>query len=137
MSKIKKKLMNYLGLKWEIALLTLFNAWEQRKLSELTSLITKGTTPLDKTGNGKINFVNVWKYVAPSIFAASIIESGMLFRYCFKKNIIVIFPNIPGMMSGKRVLTQPIFENMTNCGIIILGYGIINPDNNSRNITFL
>jgi len=35
------------------------NAWEQRKLSELTSLITKGTTPLDKTGNGKINFVKI------------------------------------------------------------------------------
>ena len=51
--------MNYLGLKWEIALLTLFNAWEQHKLSELTSLITRGTTPLDKTGNGKINFVKI------------------------------------------------------------------------------
>ena len=35
------------------------DAWEQRKLSELTSLITKGTTPLDKTGNGKINFVKI------------------------------------------------------------------------------
>ena len=35
------------------------DAWEQRKLSELTSLITKGTTPLDKSGNGKINYVKI------------------------------------------------------------------------------
>ena len=34
------------------------NAWEQRKLSELTSVITKGTTPLDKSGNGDINFIH-------------------------------------------------------------------------------
>ena len=35
------------------------DAWEQRKLSELTSLITKGTTPLNKSGNGKINYVKI------------------------------------------------------------------------------
>ena len=33
--------------------------WEQRKLSELTSLITNGTTPIDKSGNGEINFIKV------------------------------------------------------------------------------
>jgi type I restriction enzyme, S subunit len=33
--------------------------WEQRKLSTMTSLITKGTTPLDKSGTGNINFVKI------------------------------------------------------------------------------
>ncbi|MCD7855114.1 MAG: restriction endonuclease subunit S [Clostridiales bacterium] len=33
--------------------------WEQRKLGELTSLITKGTTPHDKSGIGNINFIKV------------------------------------------------------------------------------
>ena len=33
--------------------------WEERKLGEHTSLITKGTTPKDKSGNGTINFVKV------------------------------------------------------------------------------
>ena len=33
--------------------------WEQRKLGELTSLITKGTTPLDKSNIGTVNFVKI------------------------------------------------------------------------------
>ena len=35
------------------------NTWEQRKLGELTSLITKGTTPLDKSNIGTVNFVKI------------------------------------------------------------------------------
>ncbi|RAR39617.1 restriction endonuclease subunit S [Paenibacillus sp. MDMC362] len=35
------------------------DAWEQSRLGEITSLITKGTTPLDKSGNGTINFVKI------------------------------------------------------------------------------
>ena len=35
------------------------DAWEQRKLGELCSLITKGTTPLDKSNTGNINFVKI------------------------------------------------------------------------------
>ena len=34
-------------------------AWEQRKLGELSSLITKGTTPLDKNNSGIVNFVKI------------------------------------------------------------------------------
>lgn len=34
-------------------------AWEQRKLGELSSLITKGTTPLDKSNMGTVNFVKI------------------------------------------------------------------------------
>ena len=33
--------------------------WEQRKLGEMSSLITKGTTPLDKSNTGNVNFVNI------------------------------------------------------------------------------
>ena len=33
--------------------------WEQRKLGEISSLITKGTTPKDKSGDGEVNFIKV------------------------------------------------------------------------------
>ena len=35
------------------------DAWEQRKLKDISSLITKGTTPLDKSNSGDINFVKI------------------------------------------------------------------------------
>ena len=40
-------------------ILTLFYDWEQRKLGELATLITKGTTPLDKSNTGVVNFVKI------------------------------------------------------------------------------
>ena len=33
--------------------------WEQRKLRDISSLITKGTTPKDKSGTGEVNFIKV------------------------------------------------------------------------------
>ena len=33
--------------------------WEQRKLGEISDLITKGTTPKDKSGTGEVNFIKV------------------------------------------------------------------------------
>ena len=33
--------------------------WEQRKLGDISSLITKGTTPKDKSGIGEVNFIKV------------------------------------------------------------------------------
>lgn len=33
--------------------------WEQRKLLEISLIITKGTTPLDKSGKGEVNFVKI------------------------------------------------------------------------------
>lgn len=35
------------------------DAWEQRNIGELSTLVTKGTTPLDKSGEGSINYVKV------------------------------------------------------------------------------
>ena len=35
------------------------DAWEQRKLGDISSLITKGTTPKDKSGTGEVNFIKV------------------------------------------------------------------------------
>ena len=35
------------------------NAWEQHKLGDISSLITKGTTPKDKSGTGEVNFIKV------------------------------------------------------------------------------
>ena len=34
-------------------------SWEQRKLGEITEIITKGTTPIDKSGQGEISFIKV------------------------------------------------------------------------------
>ena len=34
-------------------------SWEQRKLGEMTYSITKGTTPLDKSNTGEVNFVKI------------------------------------------------------------------------------
>ncbi|RGW01160.1 hypothetical protein DWV94_09505 [Streptococcus salivarius] len=33
--------------------------WSTKKLREITSLITKGTTPLEKSGEGEVNFIKV------------------------------------------------------------------------------
>ncbi|MBE6853325.1 MAG: restriction endonuclease subunit S [Ruminococcus sp.] len=33
--------------------------WEQRELKSITSVITKGTTPLDKSNSGTVNFIKV------------------------------------------------------------------------------
>ena len=33
--------------------------WEQRKLGDISSLITKGTPPKDKSGTGEVNFIKV------------------------------------------------------------------------------
>ena len=35
------------------------DAWEQRELKSITSVITKGTTPLDKSNSGVVNFIKV------------------------------------------------------------------------------
>ncbi|MGP1434788.1 MAG: restriction endonuclease subunit S, partial [Catonella sp.] len=35
------------------------NDWEQRKLGDISSVITKGTTPKDKSGTGEVNFIKV------------------------------------------------------------------------------
>ena len=35
------------------------DSWEQRKLGNYTTLITKGTTPREKSNDGNINFVKV------------------------------------------------------------------------------
>ena len=35
------------------------DAWEQHELKSITSVITKGTTPLDKSNSGVVNFIKV------------------------------------------------------------------------------
>ena len=43
----------------ELRFIGFTDTWEQRKLGTLCSLITKGTTPKDKSGNGEVNFIKV------------------------------------------------------------------------------
>ena len=42
-----------------IYLMCITKSWEQRKLGDISSLITKGTTPKDKSGTGEVNFIKV------------------------------------------------------------------------------
>lgn len=50
MSKDNKPLIRFKGFT---------DSWEQRKLGEMAALITKGTTPLDKSNTGEVNFVKI------------------------------------------------------------------------------
>ena len=43
----------------ELRFVGFVDAWEQRKLGGMVSLITKGTTPLDKSNTGVVNFVKI------------------------------------------------------------------------------
>ena len=49
------------------AFITLYNNIQEGKLKELTSLITKGTTPLDKSGKGVVNFIKVENVMSHSL----------------------------------------------------------------------
>ena len=50
---------------------------------------------------------------------------------------MMMFPNSRGTISGSRVSTQCSRENITNCGIMIVGYGTIRPESRTRKIAFL
>lgn len=69
--------------------------WEQRKLSDISSLITKGTTPLDKSGVGDVNFIKVENLDASSGEIASCSKitreehEGYLKRSRLKENDIL------------------------------------------------
>jgi len=99
-------------------------AWEQRKLKEITSVITKGTTPLDKSGTGNINFIKI-ENINPS---SGIIESvskiteeehnGYLRRSQLKENDILF--SIAGTLGRVSLINKGILPANTNQALAII-----------------
>ncbi|MGN1331084.1 MAG: restriction endonuclease subunit S [Clostridia bacterium] len=100
------------------------DVWEQRKLKDITSIITKGTTPLDKSGNGDINFVKI-ENINPS---TGIIEStskiteeehnGYLRRSQLKENDLLF--SIAGTLGRVSLVNKGILPANTNQALAII-----------------
>lgn len=98
--------------------------WEQRKLKDITSIITKGTTPLDKSGNGDINFIKI-ENINPS---NGIVEStskitekehnGYLRRSQLKENDILF--SIAGTLGRVSLVNKGILPANTNQALAII-----------------
>ena len=100
------------------------DAWEQRKLGTLCSLITKGTTPKDKSGNGEVNFVKVENIdidngEITSTSKISIAEhEGYLKRSKLKENDILF--SIAGTLGRVSVVKSSILPANINQALAIL-----------------
>ena len=98
--------------------------WEQRKLSDITSLITKGTTPLDKTGIGEVNFVKIENIDETSgeITVAQKIShlehEGYLRRSQLKENDILF--SIAGTLGRVTCVKSNILPANTNQALAII-----------------
>lgn len=99
-------------------------SWEQRKLENITSLITKGTTPKDKSGEGEVNFIKV-ENIDPSsgeITSCSRISleehDGYLKRSQLKENDILF--SIAGTLGRTSVVNKGILPANTNQALAIL-----------------
>ena len=125
---IKSRKIAYLGAKFFLApcffMLTYVISWEQRKLENITSLITKGTTPKDKSGNGEVNFIKV-ENIDPSsgiISSCSRISleehEGYLKRSQLKENDILF--SIAGTLGRTSVVNKGILPANTNQALAIL-----------------
>lgn len=98
--------------------------WEQRKLGEITSLITKGTTPLDKSGTGNINFVKI-ESIEPSSGKISITSkisvdehNGYLRRSQLQENDILF--SIAGTLGRVTAVNKGILPANTNQALAII-----------------
>ena len=98
--------------------------WEQRKLGELCSLITKGTTPKGKSGNGEVNFVKVENIDTDngeitSMSKISVEEhEGYLKRSRLEENDILF--SIAGTLGRVSVVKPSILPANTNQALAII-----------------
>ena len=98
--------------------------WEQRKLGTLCSLITKGTTPKDKSGNGEVNFVKVENIDTDngeitSMSKISVEEhEGYLKRSRLEENDILF--SIAGTLGRVSVVKPSILPANTNQALAII-----------------
>ena len=98
--------------------------WKQRKLSELCSLITKGTTPKEKSRDGEVNFIKV-ENINPdngeitSMTQISIEEhEGYLKRSKLKENDILF--SIAGTLGRATIVKSSILPANTNQALAII-----------------
>ncbi|MCL2839138.1 MAG: restriction endonuclease subunit S [Defluviitaleaceae bacterium] len=99
--------------------------WEKRKLGEHTKLITKGTTPKDKSGHGDIHFVKVENIINGHIIPVSRItvdeHENYLSRSKLEKNDILF--SIAGTLGRTALVCKSILPANTNQALaIIRGY---------------
>ncbi|MDR1708560.1 MAG: restriction endonuclease subunit S [Candidatus Accumulibacter sp.] len=97
-------------------------AWEQRKLGQFTKLITKGTTPLDKSGNGSINFVKVENIsngvITPTSKISNEEHEGYLQRSRLKEDDILF--SIAGTLGRTAIVNKSILPANTNQALAII-----------------
>lgn len=92
--------------------------WEQYKMGDIASLITKGTTPLDKTDNGSVNFVkieniNISNGEIVPVTKISIQEhEGYLKRSQLQENDILF--SIAGTLGRVSIVNKEILPANTN-----------------------
>ena len=98
--------------------------WEQRKLGEITEIITKGTTPIDKSGQGEISFIKV-ENIDPfncEINSCTKItkkeHEGYLRRSQLKSDDILF--SIAGTLGRIGVVTEDILPANTNQALAII-----------------
>lgn len=100
------------------------DTWEQRKLGKLTSLITKGTTPIDKSGTGTINFIKIECIDSSSgeiTITSKISEdehNGHLRRSQLQENDILF--SIAGTLGRVTAVNQAILPANTNQALAII-----------------
>ncbi|ETW88769.1 MULTISPECIES: restriction endonuclease subunit S [Streptococcus] len=98
--------------------------WSTKKLREITSLITKGTTPLEKSGEGEVNFIKVENLDASNgkILSCSKISSeehnGYLKRSQLNENDILF--SIAGTLGRIGIVESRILPANTNQALAII-----------------
>ena len=96
--------------------------WEQRKLINYTKLITKGTTPKDKTGSGKVNFVKVENLSDGKILPIQKIteeeHEGYLKRSRLEEGDILF--SIAGTLGRTAIVNKSILPANTNQALAII-----------------
>ena len=98
--------------------------WEQRKLGELASLITKGTTPLDKSGDGEINFIKVENIdsasgeITPEMKISEAEHNGYLKRSQLQEHDILF--SIAGTLGRVSIVKSSFLPANTNQALAII-----------------
>lgn len=98
--------------------------WEKKKLGELSSLITKGTTPLNKSGKGEVNFIKIENINEESgtlsgLSKVSMTEhNGYLKRSQLKANDILF--SIAGTLGRVCIVPKNILPANTNQALAIV-----------------
>ena len=101
------------------------DSWEQRKLGNYTTLITKGTTPREKSNDGNINFVKVENLsegiINPTQKITETENNGYLKRSRLQQDDVLF--SIAGTLGRTAIVTRSILPANTNQALAILrGY---------------